>query len=215
VYYNYRYYNPELGRWLSRDLLGELGASMLEPQKFDADAIVWRAKAMLSYLTLLNLASKLEQGGAYDVALTVRRMANYLKKKSSQYNGFVGGNILDEILSYGFVYNNPLLYFDALGKQPKDKRWGLPDDFWDWYHRQVKQEGDPDLPKDEADELKDEWDRQGRPDGEGHRTVYDFKQIYMCPPLPAPNPQVQMTTTITLGVVLLFVLMIMFIPIGI
>ena len=29
VYYNYRYYSPEIGRWLSRDPIGELGGANL------------------------------------------------------------------------------------------------------------------------------------------------------------------------------------------
>ncbi len=49
-------------------------------------------------------------------------------------------------------------------------RFGLPDDFWRWYHRQVKQPGDLDIDKDVADWWYDDWIDNGRPDPEGHRT---------------------------------------------
>jgi hypothetical protein len=37
------------------------------------------------------------------------------------------------------------------------QRYGLPSDFWAWYHRQIKQKGDPDLGQPEARELYQYW----------------------------------------------------------
>jgi RHS repeat-associated protein len=72
---------------------------------------------------------------------------------------------------YRYVNNAPVRWTDPLGLAPGDKFFGLPSDFWSWYHRQVKQPGDPDLTKDQADELYDEWQNLGQPDAEGHRTT--------------------------------------------
>ena len=38
--------------------------------------------------------------------------------------------------------------------------------FWNWYHRQVKQDGDPNLEQYEAEQLHDEWDSEGKPNAE-------------------------------------------------
>lgn len=81
---------------------------------------------------------------------------------------------------YAYAENNPVNLTDPLGLNPGDKYHGLPKQFWDWYHRQVKQPGDPDLTRPEAEEYKQEWERQGKPDGEGHRTTPT--------PEPAPDP---------------------------
>jgi RHS repeat-associated protein len=64
---------------------------------------------------------------------------------------------------YGYVYNNPINAIDINGLTKWDKIFGLPKDFWRWYHRQVKKKGDPDLTKEEAEELYEEWKRQGQP----------------------------------------------------
>jgi RHS repeat-associated protein len=87
---------------------------------------------------------------------------------------------------YSYVKSNPHNLRDPSGYAPKDRRFGLPDRFWDWYHRQVKQPGDPDInSRPEADEWFEEWKRQGEPDGEGSRRR-DDKPIDV-PPLPGPD----------------------------
>jgi hypothetical protein len=42
--------------------------------------------------------------------------------------------------------------------------------FKKWYHRRSKKRGDPDATPEELEQLGDEWDDSGRPDGEGNRT---------------------------------------------
>jgi len=74
---------------------------------------------------------------------------------------------------YRYVDNNPSNWTDATGLTKKDKTYGLPSDFWKWYHRQQKRPGDPDLNQDAARDLYEEWKRQGRPDPEGHKTEPD------------------------------------------
>ncbi|MCC6965823.1 MAG: hypothetical protein IT391_06010 [Nitrospira sp.] len=74
---------------------------------------------------------------------------------------------------FRYVDNNPNNWTDATGLTKKDKTYGLPSDFWKWYHRQQKRPGDPDLNQDAARDLYEEWKRQGRPDPEGHKTESD------------------------------------------
>jgi RHS repeat-associated protein len=68
---------------------------------------------------------------------------------------------------YGYVANDPVNFSDPRGLAPGDKTFGLPKDFWKWYHRQVKRPGDPDLTKEEALEEFEEWERQQCPGPEG------------------------------------------------
>ncbi|MCL5883204.1 MAG: DUF6531 domain-containing protein [Actinobacteria bacterium] len=51
-----------------------------------------------------------------------------------------------------------------------DQLYGLPKEFRNWYHRQYKQKGDPDITKEEADELYELWKEAGKPNAEGSRT---------------------------------------------
>jgi len=48
---------------------------------------------------------------------------------------------------YAYCKENPIGYIDASGWVPRavDRDYGLPPEFWDWYHRRVKRPGDPDL----------------------------------------------------------------------
>jgi len=73
--------------------------------------------------------------------------------------GLTGGPNL-----YRYVWNNPVNYTDPRGVAPKDQKFGLPDDFWNWYHASGnKSPGDPDLNKEEADAEYAEWCRLGKP----------------------------------------------------
>ena len=64
---------------------------------------------------------------------------------------------------YTYVRSNPLGFSDLEGLGPSDKTFGLPKDFWNWYHRQEKSPGDRDLTNQEAKELFEEWKSQGKP----------------------------------------------------
>jgi RHS repeat-associated protein len=65
--------------------------------------------------------------------------------------------------TYAYVGDNPIAYFDPYGLSKWDKTFGLPKKFWNWYHRKIKKPGDPDLEKEEAEELCKEWRAQGEP----------------------------------------------------
>ncbi len=65
--------------------------------------------------------------------------------------------------TYAYALNNPLVYVDVDGLAPKDKLFGLPKKFWNWYHRKVKGKGAADLGKEEAEELHREWVEAGKP----------------------------------------------------
>jgi len=49
---------------------------------------------------------------------------------------------------------------------PHEQRFGLPDEFWQWYHRQVKQPGDSDITRPEVLPIYQEWLRLGKPGSE-------------------------------------------------
>jgi len=76
--------------------------------------------------------------------------------------------IRDAMNWYAYAGDNPVVYIDPVGLSPKatDNRCGLPDAFWDWYHRQIKQKGAPDIDCKEAREWHKEWERQGMPAGD-------------------------------------------------
>jgi RHS repeat-associated protein len=71
---------------------------------------------------------------------------------------------------YSFLNNSTLFNFDVLGLAGFGDRYGLPERFWNWYHRQYKCPGDPDIEKDDALDLYDEWLEEGEPNPEGTKT---------------------------------------------
>jgi RHS repeat-associated protein len=98
---------------------------------------------------------------------------------------FVGGASM-----YIYANSSPLVYVDDDGLAPKDKAFGLPPDFWKWYHRKEKKSGDPDLGKDEAEKLYNDWCKEGRPapDNKGRRRSNDPSPFVMPPPVfPLPG----------------------------
>ena len=52
---------------------------------------------------------------------------------------------------------------------PKDKTFGLPKPFWNWYHRCVKKAGDADLTKEEAEACYIDWCELGQPGPDNKR----------------------------------------------
>jgi RHS repeat-associated protein len=64
---------------------------------------------------------------------------------------------------YGYVASDPVNWVDIDGLTKADKLFGLPKKFWNWYHRQDKKGGTPDLRKDDAHDLFEEWKRLGEP----------------------------------------------------
>jgi RHS repeat-associated protein len=69
-----------------------------------------------------------------------------------------------------------------------EKRYDLPNEFWSWYHRQIKKPGDPDLDKGQAEWWFNQWLREGKPNPEGHSTemspvfIPPFPDLLLVPP---------------------------------
>ncbi len=72
--------------------------------------------------------------------------------------GYVAGTNL-----YTYVLSSPLSLIDPFGLQPKDKLYGHPPACWSWYEKNRKRRFDPDLTKEQADELVREWQDLGKP----------------------------------------------------
>ncbi|WP_437745460.1 RHS repeat-associated core domain-containing protein [Sorangium sp. So ce1504] len=64
---------------------------------------------------------------------------------------------------YAYASNDPVNWTDVTGHSKFDKLYGLSKKFWNWYHRQVKRNGDADLSKEEAEDLYREWKELGEP----------------------------------------------------
>ena len=56
---------------------------------------------------------------------------------------------------------------DILGLAPKDKHYGLPPEFWGWYHDEWKLPGDRDATEDEALDAYEAWVDEGMPNKKG------------------------------------------------
>ncbi|MBP8116772.1 MAG: hypothetical protein KAY09_03485 [Nitrospira sp.] len=98
---------------------------------------------------------------------------------------------------FEYVGNSPITWFDSSGLTKKDRKYGFPDDFWNWYHKQEKRKrGGPDIDdREEAKDYYEEWKRQGKPNPEGHRTEPKRSQepFGFCPvddPAPAQLPPI-------------------------
>ena len=67
------------------------------------------------------------------------------------------------INTYSYVDSNSLRWTDIRGLSKFDKFFGLPKKFWQWYHRNEKRPGDPDLDPETAKDLHKEWKDKGSP----------------------------------------------------
>ena len=75
---------------------------------------------------------------------------------------------------YGYAQENPMRFADPLGHGPWDKLYGLPREFWQWFHRldrgkvmeELKDPATRQVPKDDAMEYYEEW-LQKNPDERG------------------------------------------------
>jgi RHS repeat-associated protein len=77
---------------------------------------------------------------------------------------------------YQYIGSDPVNEVDVNGLSKTDKYFGLPKQFWNWFHRVVKQPGDPDLCKKEADELYKWWKDLGQPgpDNKGPWDLFEW-----------------------------------------
>lgn len=98
--------------------------------------------------------------------------------------GFRGG---DENL-FAYADNDPINGVDLTGLSKYDKLYGLPKKFWRWYHRVVKAScGGPDLTKQEAEELYEEWKGLEKPGPDSKFSWEDIVEFFLPPIPPVPT----------------------------
>ncbi|MDI6809967.1 MAG: RHS repeat-associated core domain-containing protein, partial [Candidatus Eisenbacteria bacterium] len=116
VYYGYRFYSPELGRFLSRDPLENLprGGSFVVESLFER-RILERARSQL-------LAEGLSPQDVEGILGVIRRM---LRQSSQQWNASFDPALMSEDLDnlYRFCANDPLNAHDFLGLESKDEKY--------------------------------------------------------------------------------------------
>jgi RHS repeat-associated protein len=157
------------------------------------------------------------QGGRYDSTTGLYDFRNreysptMMRWTTQDPLGYVDG-----MNDYGFVGGDPISLDDPQGLQPKDQRYGLPNDFWDWYHNQRKQKGEPDLTRPEAEEEAEEWRRQGKPRGNGNRPRPDFDPNNLSLELNPAQQECLKQNTKNAGAagVVVIILIIIFSPVG-
>jgi RHS repeat-associated protein len=148
--YNWhRHYDASLGRYVQPDpLLKDNGTKTIGGVPVDA------LSSKPSFIDNLKLGGNLG-------ALTL--LSGYSDRRWSEATAPERALFPDGPSAYGYVGGNPLAKADPEGLQPKDKRFGFPDLFWRWYHRECKLDGDRDLNYEEACALHEEWCRLGKP----------------------------------------------------
>jgi len=107
VYYNYRYYSPELGRWLSRDPINEVGSYIFlinnyKLKFFAIEKSKW--EMILSKIVSARSARALS-------------MLSLIQAKIASYSNMINSYLLESENNYLFV-NNYINTFDVLGLQP-------------------------------------------------------------------------------------------------
>ncbi len=69
--------------------------------------------------------------------------------------------------TYGYVYQSPINLFDPFGLGPWDKLYGLPKQFWKWFHKHpdMKDLKGPNgqVPEDIAKGYHKDWEDLGKP----------------------------------------------------
>ena len=91
VYYNYRYYSPELGRWLSRDPVGERGRNNLY-EMVGNNAVNWWGYLGLD--TTLNISAAIGLGTPYlPYTTAVTNLSNPLDTQFKKLNCILKGLI--------------------------------------------------------------------------------------------------------------------------
>ena len=151
-----RCYSTELGRWINRDPANELGQILLDFENPTLNTQAIQAELTIAYFKLLNAASVAASAGIHDVSQKLLDIAVEIAALRDRI-ATGRGDALEDAAAYLFVMNSSGSLIDPFGLQPKDKRYGLPDRFWRWYHRNRKEKGDPDLDRDQAMDEYQDW----------------------------------------------------------
>ena len=116
LYYGFRYYDPETGRWPNRDPIGELGFELIRGNL--AKEIIVELLMELKNIQLLRAALKEYFGEQFDKIKTeINNEILIYKSKGFFKDDEFSGNIRQKL--YIFVGNSPIDYFDYLGMDTK------------------------------------------------------------------------------------------------
>jgi RHS repeat-associated protein len=102
---------------------------------------------------------------------------------------------------YSYTGNDPINQVDPSGLAPGDKHYGLPREFWTWYHQQHKKGNPPDLNKEEADRWHKNWETEGKPNPKADKRRTDNRRssCEILEPLPFSPPPLNQCRTAGIG----------------
>jgi len=124
-YYGFRYYNPSLGRWLTRDPLGEQGAKLIAAIHDEASVEGTTRSELFAFLRLIY--EILWGAEVFDLAFQYPNSFATPEQRGYWFSIVMKSHELqEEEHLYRFVRNDPLNRFDPVGRKSlfKGKYWG-------------------------------------------------------------------------------------------
>ena len=112
VYYNYRYYSPELGRWLSRDPINQMGSMEWwqdNEERSSLQKVLDDINRSINYLFMLTTIPNVDVTVFLFYIYSLETKKRYIIDRISKSFFGENGNL------YGHASNNPIMNWDSLG----------------------------------------------------------------------------------------------------